>query len=564
MVAIHWFFTGKNPESFIHTERIITMRIRLLKLVSLVLALLLTMSVFIPGTVRAQESTPEQIRQQITRSYSKALSLFGRSSFHGYCGPLTGYQIYLLGITTQPYLRSGKDFYDIFCEQTITSGGYGVQAYPASQWTLREALDDITENGTKDVYNILVGYQATPSASGSKYGHSTFIHAIIDGQVYFMDSYNMRINGTRYPEGSPVSCSIADYCAHYKKTTTKLDGVVYFREAEYVDACTLHPSSFYAAALTECELRSQPCTAEEDSTSQLLDTIQPGEQLNVTATVENTNGALWYRVEEDVIGYIPASNARVRQFLFDDVKVEDVKTPTFLRYGKSELLKGTISSEENTLAAVHTRMYSEYKQLISEASDAIDKKNYRLKDGKAAKELDMKSLEAGRYYYELSAEVDNYYVEDNQLRVSRETVQLWNSEFVVSTEKQKVRVVTFEAGDGTVELNSKTVLQGESIGQMPEARRSGYVFRGWFTAPEGGEQVTEGTVPSENMVLYAQWERKQVLYDALDGDAQYWYFFTDGLSSMGCVELNGDVYYFSSPDFVHHDQDFLFVQKIPV
>lgn len=535
------------------------MRIRLIKLGSLVLALLLMVTFFIPETAQSQATSPEEIRQQIRRCYSRALSLSGRSSFHGYCGPLTGYQIYLLGITSEPHLKSGKDFYDTFCNQRVTSGGYGVQAYPASEWTLQQALNDITENGTKDVYNILVGFQATPSASGSKYGHSCFIHAIIDGQVYFMDSYNMRLNGTRYPEGSPVSCSIPDFCAHYKKTTTKFDGVIYFKEAEYVDSCAIYPSNFYAAALTESEIRSQPCSVDENSSSQLLFTIQPGEQLNVTATVENTNGELWYCVTDEATGYIPADNVKVCQFLFDDVKVENVKAPTFLRSGKSEQIRGDISTQKNTLSMVSTCIYDENMDVISETADTVDGKTYRLQNSKAEEELDIKKLKSGRYFFELSVDVENYYVRENQLYTETETVQLWKTEFVVADQKLKTNVVTFETDNGTLELNSKTVVEDQTVGAMPEAQRSGYVFRGWYTAPEGGEQVTGDTVLSESLILYAQWDDKQVLHDALDGGAQCWYFFADGLSSMGCVELNGEMYYFASPDFAHHDDELLFI-----
>jgi hypothetical protein len=56
-----------------------------------------------------------------------------------------------------------------------------VKAYPASQYTLLDALNTITRNGTLDVYNILVGFQRTNTQLGSIYGHALLIHGIIDG-----------------------------------------------------------------------------------------------------------------------------------------------------------------------------------------------------------------------------------------------------------------------------------------------------------------------------------------------------------------------------------------------
>jgi hypothetical protein len=91
-----------------------------------------------------------------------------------------------MGITAKPDLKNGKDGYDTYCHQKISTGGYRIRPYPAKSWTLLEALNDITDNGAQDAFNILVGFQSTPSSRGGKFGHSCVIHGIIDGQVYFM------------------------------------------------------------------------------------------------------------------------------------------------------------------------------------------------------------------------------------------------------------------------------------------------------------------------------------------------------------------------------------------
>ena len=56
-----------------------------------------------------------------------------------------------------------------------------------------------------------------------------------------------------------------------------------------------------------------------------------------------------------------------------------------------------------------------------------------------------------------------------------------------------------------------TVTVDEPYGVLPEPIREGYLFLGWYTEPEAGEQVTESTVltQSGDLTLYAHWE-----YDA--------------------------------------------------
>lgn len=51
-----------------------------------------------------------------------------------------------------------------------------------------------------------------------------------------------------------------------------------------------------------------------------------------------------------------------------------------------------------------------------------------------------------------------------------------------------------------------TMVVGQTLGTLPLLSKDGADFLGWFTQPEGGQQVTETTVPTEDMTLYPQWE----------------------------------------------------------
>ena len=74
------------------------MRRKLSKLISFVLAALLAVSVILPVNVNAGGISAAEIKSHIKRTYSKCRSSFGRS-FDGYCGTMTGYQLYYMGIT---------------------------------------------------------------------------------------------------------------------------------------------------------------------------------------------------------------------------------------------------------------------------------------------------------------------------------------------------------------------------------------------------------------------------------------------------------------------------------
>ena len=63
------------------------------------------------------------------------------------------------------------------------------------------------------------------------------------------------------------------------------------------------------------------------------------------------------------------------------------------------------------------------------------------------------------------------------------------------------------ASDAVLSTASKTVSFGNPYGQLPPATRPGYSFSGWYTAPEGGSQVTASTIVNTvyDHTLYARW-----------------------------------------------------------
>ena len=75
----------------------------------------------------------------------------------------------------------------------------------------------------------------------------------------------------------------------------------------------------------------------------------------------------------------------------------------------------------------------------------------------------------------------------------------------------KEYTVTFDAVNGSVSPNSKSVNYNSPLGELPIANHnnSSYVFTGWYTAPSGGSEVTKDTIYSTkgNTTLYAHYEQ---------------------------------------------------------
>ncbi len=92
--------------------------------------------------------------------------------------------------------------------------------------------------------------------------------------------------------------------------------------------------------------------------------------------------------------------------------------------------------------------------------------------------------------------------------------------------------VTIHYNDGTSKTDKRTCVVGESynyistesgkqFSSLPDPKREGYNFKGWFTEAEGGAQITNqykftGTDP---VTLYAHWARAvTVTFDANGGN----------------------------------------------
>ena len=76
--------------------------------------------------------------------------------------------------------------------------------------------------------------------------------------------------------------------------------------------------------------------------------------------------------------------------------------------------------------------------------------------------------------------------------------------------RREAAVITFHGNGGRVKVQQEklSLNDGDAYGPLPTPLREGYDFLGWYTQPEGGEEITPESVftGEEDQTLYAHWE----------------------------------------------------------
>ena len=118
--------------------------------------------------------------------------------------------------------------------------------------------------------------------------------------------------------------------------------------------------------------------------------------------------------------------------------------------------------------------------------------------------------------------------DDNEVTV--ETVPAGDMTVVAKWAEQAT--VSFGANGGYCDYDALTFFEGDVIDWLPVAWRDGYFFLGWFTAAEGGDEVTAETVVTGDVTLYAHWTESP--FYATGGDAP-WLIDGDGSWRSGAI-----------------------------
>lgn len=244
----------------------------------------------------------DDLAASITAKYQTALSLADRSSFYGNCNLATAYQLVAWGIfKDEPdYAGTGRDWYEFYTTKAKTSGGYNVVTIGGTN-----CLFDLIDRYGKEIYNV-VYCLGTGGTSGTK--HVLFIRAIIDGYVYFTDSFNMSYGTSYFPEGTCTVRSLSEFIAAYKKMNGDPFGCVYYTNGksehlsgsaqtpdEWQDENQKYTTGTYTVTASLLRIRDGAST-DDDS----LGLVPNGTTVSVTKVKDNWGKITW----EGITGWI--------------------------------------------------------------------------------------------------------------------------------------------------------------------------------------------------------------------------------------------------------------------
>lgn len=283
-------------------------------------------------------SKEQQVIRKARRIYSASLAGSGKSSFHGYCGLMTSRQIYHMGINKWCVVNDGNDQFDYYAGMDKTTGGYYVTTYYLEDYSMEEALDQLSREGTKDVYNILVGFQWTSTEAGAKYGHAVFINAILDGIVYFMEGFDSAAIGV---EGTVGQLTIDEFVAYYANWTT-YEGMVHF--GGFMDTCTDYSADVILRSRFATGVRSLPALVGQEDCA-VLRQVAAGELLHADALIQTAGGEWFYRVEG---GYISANAVLATQVCGDSMTLTDFAMAEAMEENEDPQLSGVVTGGEIT------------------------------------------------------------------------------------------------------------------------------------------------------------------------------------------------------------------------
>ncbi len=104
--------------------------------------------------------------------------------------------------------------------------------------------------------------------------------------------------------------------------------------------------------------------------------------------------------------------------------------------------------------------------------------------------------------------------------VTESTVLKTEGLSLIATYSAEAYTICFDANGGTTKAQEIQRSYGQAYGTLPEATRTGYRLKGWFTEREGGRMVTASSAaPACDQTLYAHWEplTYQIRFDANGG-----------------------------------------------
>lgn len=409
---------------------------------------------------------------------------------------MAGWELYHLGVTKTAVTHNGNDMYDMLRISDQIREGYSAQCYSAREYSLEEALNAITENGTKDAYNIMVGFQWTKTAAGSLYGHVTVIHAVLNGNVYYTEGF---VTPYGPDPTQAMVCTISQF-ADYYNSWTSFEGMIHFGSGNRIAGCEAYTCDVFVAAQEPAALLTMP----DFDTAEEARMIPAGERLYATALCQNEEGVLFYRVEENGQEYfVTASLMKPVWFLYDRFTTTDVKLPVHMEEGEMLRLSGMIRTP-HSIYNTAVEITDENGNVVVKSEVLSQSSLVNLGDMTLA---DSVSLCKGNYTVSVYCDIINRYAAAGTVEKNMKRMLVASSSFTV--------------GDAVPAARAKRAAVAQPVEET--------VFNGW--------QYTDGSwYFYENNQVRTGW----FCYDGVD-----YYLLEDGKAATGWQNINGKSRWFS-------------------
>lgn len=476
----------------------------------------------LPGKAEAATAplTKEQDLINATRrSYTASQYSASMRSFAGWCGRLTSHQLYNIGINDTVILNEGNGQFDYYKGMKQTSCGYYINVYSAMDYSLEEALNALTDEGTKDAYNILVGFQWTNTEAGNRYGHSCMINAIVDGTVYFVESFHTSIAGA---EGNVGRCSISRFAELYRGWTY-FEGIIHFGTGQYADCCESHPTNLYVRTRFDSMLRTQPCLLGENGCNKMR-SLASGELLLATGVyTDPASGMLYYRIDDgEGQGYISAGAVSPVQYNDGNLATAEVKTDAYVKTGKSLSVSGKAVANGVMINSVELVLLDLRGNTVLQEQYPVEK--YRCDFSGLNKKLAKQKLDTGLYRVQVYANVSCKLANSVQLESGYARQLLHESKLCVAKQPEKAPVALQSAGENAQRITDGWILKKGK----------------WYYLRQG--QPVSGWIDDLGVRYYLQ-EDGAVTTGWAEIDGAKWYFSPTGALCSGWLALSdGTVY----------------------
>lgn len=496
------------------------------------LALLLVICILTAALPVQAKAAPQSntLVRQINQCYQKTLELTGEPDMSNLCGTFVGYQLYLLGITTSPVLANGYEFYYMYSRQAVTSGGYGVNLYPGSKYTIEQALNAITHNGTRDAYNIMLCFDWTTSGGG--YGHVMFIHGIIDGTVYAVDNFTTDMAG---PEGNPMIGSIADFAEEYRGWSS-FAGAVEFGTKEYASLCTSYPTDMFIQTTAPALLLTQPSQPDTND-ARIVRNVMSGERLAVTDLLVDAQGVRYYRVrEQDTDYYMLSANTQPVWLKEEGLQTRNFSMRTTQQIGDQGVLAGEVLSTGSTIGALELIVTNRSGVQVARSTYQEPRFNQNVSDLLP----NFSHFGRGVYIVRLYATLLNYYDNGNAVTSKTRRVCVFEDTLLVGDVQEPKEVIAESA-----ELKQGWLYENG----IWRCYRNGVPRTGWYCCDgvdyylkdDGAVTTGWANINGEDR-YFTETGAMRTGWLTEGGKTRYMLF--NGVSAKGWREIDGTNYYF--------------------